>query len=307
MILDERILRLVLTLAEELHFGRAAARLHVSQPTLSGAVKNVERDLGVQLFNRSSRRVELTDAGNTFVVEARRLVDQAERTVALVRGGGVDFAGPLRVGYSPDFNLKWFCSLISRTADDPHLATAVEFVSAEPVDVCHDLVKGTLHAGFLMGHVTDPELHCVPLFRERFAVALNSTHPLSNRTRLTFNQLQGEPAVWLRRDLNPSLYDSFLDVCSSHGYHPAIVQEVRTFYECVQFVREGLGITFLPSFLRGLGHYEGIVFGTLLKSLYVDAALVFRRDNRADAVKRFIRFVRHNVPEHNGVVRSAAC
>jgi DNA-binding transcriptional LysR family regulator len=158
-----------------------------------------------------------------------------------------------------------------------------------------------------MGRVTDPELQCSPLFRERFAVALSAAHPLADRSRLTFSQLQDEPAVWLRHDLNPSLYDSFLDVCSSHGYHPAIVQEVRTFYECIQFVREGLGITFLPSFLRGLGRYEGVVFGRLLKSLYVDATLVVRRDNRAEALKRFVKFVRHNVPEHNGVLRSTAC
>ena len=85
MILNERILRLIVTLAEELHFGRAAATLHVSQSALSGTVKSLEDDLGVRLFSRTSRSVELTEAGRVFVAEAGRLITQNERVVALVR------------------------------------------------------------------------------------------------------------------------------------------------------------------------------------------------------------------------------
>ncbi len=92
MILNERVLRLIVTLAEELHFGHAAARLHVSQPALSGTVKSLASDLGVRLFNRTSRSVELTEAGHILVAEARRLIQENDRPVSLVPRG---FRGPL--------------------------------------------------------------------------------------------------------------------------------------------------------------------------------------------------------------------
>src|SRR6516225_9151263 len=100
MILNERVLKVVITLADELHFGNAAESLHVSQPALSGTIKNVEDHLGVRLFSRTSRSVNLTDAGKIFVTEARRLIREGERVVGLVRDTA-DVEGPLLVGYAP--------------------------------------------------------------------------------------------------------------------------------------------------------------------------------------------------------------
>jgi DNA-binding transcriptional LysR family regulator len=297
MILDERVLRLILILAEELHFGRAAARLHVSQPTLSGAVKNVERGLGVQLFLRSSRHVELTEAGIVLVAEARRLIDQAVRTVALVRARAKEYCGPLRVGYGPSINLDWFCGLISRARGETEAHSAIELVSAEPSDLERELAKGTLHAGFLLGASRNPELRAWRVYTEKFILALSRLHHLARHEMLTFNQIKGEPVIWLRRDLNASLWPRLLSAGASCGYNPSIVQEVRTFHECLHFAREGLGITFLPSDMRRSASCDGIVFREMPEPFHVDANLVVRRDARFEQLIWFTKFVREYVRE----------
>jgi len=141
LILNERILRITVALAEELHFGRAAARLHVSQSALSGAVKNLERDLGVRLFTRTSRHVELTEAGRVLAEEARHLIEEGERTVALVRRSSSDVLGPLCLGYPESIDLRWLCSLLNHARTDTRLAVDLECVSTPANALPYELIK----------------------------------------------------------------------------------------------------------------------------------------------------------------------
>jgi DNA-binding transcriptional LysR family regulator len=302
MILDPRILRFTLTLAGELHFGRAAAKLHVSQPGLSITIRNLERDLGVQLFHRTSRHVELTDAGRVFVDEARKLVAHSERVISIVRGTASDFAGPLKVGYPPSISLEWLCPLISRIRQDARLGTAVQFLSGEPVELENELAQGTIHAAFLTGPVANQKWGWSRLFRESFLAVMASGHALAGRNGLSASRLQGEPVIWLRQDLNPGLYQSFLSACSLQGYAPRIVQEVRTFHECLEFAREGPGITFLPASIERRDRYAGISFLELAQPFYLESALVFHRDHQFEKLKWLIRFIERDA----GVVVSAA-
>lgn len=298
--LNEHVFQVILTLAEELHFGRTATILHVSQPALSATVKNLESELGVRLFRRTSRHVELTKAGEIFVAEARRLFEDLERAIALVRGSSSDNMRPLRIGYPSSINLRWLCSLISDARRDVPLAVDLQFVSSEGADLADQLTKGTLDAAFSVGALRHQDLQCVPLFREPFEVAVRSQHRLAQYAILRFDFLEDEPVVWLRRDLNPMLYDNFMASCSSQGYHPNMVQEVRTFYEGLEFAREGLGITFLPSFMETGDLDQSVVFARLPEgSLHMEYTLAFRRDGVSEGVGRFVRFVQEHVPGKN--------
>lgn len=296
--LDERLLRFALVLAEELHFGNAALRLHVSQSGLSGAIKKLERGLRVQLFKRTSRQVALTGAGTVFVAEARHLVSHAEHSLARVRGQAAEFSGPFRVGYSPSIDLAWLCSLISRARSEPELYFGIEFVSADAIELQIELTRGALHAVMIAGRLLNRDLESTRLFRERFTIAMRSRHPLAGRRNtLTPGMLEREPAVWLRADLNPHLHDAFLKACASQGFRPHIAQEVQTFAECLQFARQGLGITFLPQYMQR-ANLRRLVFGRLREPLSVDFSLAFRRDDRSRALRRFSAFVQRDIAEN---------
>jgi DNA-binding transcriptional LysR family regulator len=301
MILNERILRLIVTLAEELHFGRAAATLHVSQSALSGTVKSLEDDLGVRLFSRTSRNVELTAAGRVFVAEAGRLITQNERIVALVRQSSSDGSGPLHIGYpASSMNLPWLSVLISQARRDGFLSTELRFISSETINLHEDLAKGKLQAAFFTGQFCDadgPDLRSVKLFRDTLAVVLGSGHPLAQAASFPLDQLKDEPVVWLRRDVNPHLHDSFMALCAAQGYRPKVAQEVRTFYECLFFARQGLGITFLPPFMKSAGPDDTVVFLCLPEgTLHVEYTLAYCGNDDSRGIDQFVKFVQDHVP-----------
>ncbi len=307
MILNERILRLIVTLAEELHFGRAAAALHVSQPALSGTVKSLERDLGVRIFNRTSRNVELTEAGRVLVAEARRLIQESERAVSLVRGCSPDILGPLQVGYSATVNIHWIASLITHARNGGLPAPGVQFVSADAANLREDLAKRTLQAAFFAGCPYDPDFHSVKLFRENFSAVLSSSSPLARSASLDLDRLRDEPVVWLSREVDPFLYDSFMDLCAVQGYRPKMSQQVRTFSECLQFAREGLGITFLPSFMKPAQEDGSLQFVPLPEgALHVQYTLAYWKSGGADGIGRFVKFVQDRIPGKNPLGPSAA-
>jgi DNA-binding transcriptional LysR family regulator len=246
MILNERILQVVLALAEELHFGRAASRLHVSQPALSGTLRGLERDLGVRLFRRTSRRVELTEAGSAFASEARRLIAEGERAMALIRNSAPEIVGPLRVGLPPSLDPRWLCPLIREVRGDSGLASGVELVSAEGVALMEGLMKGNLHAAFFAGRVCHPDLQCVTLFRQKFCVAVSARHSLAERGIVSLDELAGEDLVWLRRDVDPVLFDTFISLWAARGCCLKTAQQLSNFHDCLEFARASMGITFVP-------------------------------------------------------------
>jgi len=297
MVLNERVLRLILALAEELHFRRASARLHLSQPALSGTVKALERDLGVRLFIRTSRNVQLTEAGQVLVAEARHLLEQNDRAIALVRASCPDVMGPLRIGYSSSVDLQWLAALIRRARRANFPADQFQFVSAEAPDLRSELVKGKLQAALLTGTQLDPDLETVALFREDFAVAVGPRHKWARLPALQIDRLRDQPLIWLRRDVNPLLHDSVIAQLTTMGCQPRMSQEVSTYFECLQFAHEGLGITFVPVSMKSRVHEGTVAFLRLgPRKLQIECALAYLRGVKSTRLNRLVQFVQAQVP-----------
>jgi LysR family transcriptional regulator, benzoate and cis,cis-muconate-responsive activator of ben and cat genes len=299
MILNERILRLMVVLAEELHFGRASERLHVSQPALSGTLKLLESDLGVRLFKRSSRKVELTEAGQVLANEAQRLIKESEQAVALVRGSSPEILVPLRVGYPASMNLTWLGALIAETRQSGMPGTDVQFTNCAAASLHEELAKGNLHAAFFAGSAQEsdfPDLAWVHLFREAFIAALPSRHGLAGSSALGIEQLHDQPVVWLRRDADPLLHDSFMSMCGAQGYRPKIVQEAGSFYECLQFAREEVGLTFVPLFMKTEYADKSVSFVHLPDVLTLEYALAYARSCLLPVIERFVHLIEHHLP-----------
>jgi DNA-binding transcriptional LysR family regulator len=299
MILNERILRLMVVLAEELHFGRASERLHVSQPALSGTLKLLESDLGVRLFKRSSRKVELTEAGQVLATEAQRLIKESEQAVALVRGSSPEILVPLRVGYPASMNLAWLGAVISEARQCGMPGTDLQFTNCAATSLHEELAKGNLHAAFFAGSVQEndfPDLAWVHLFREAFVAALPSSHGLAGSSVLGIEQLHDQPVVWLRRDVDPLLHDSFISLCAAQGYRPRIVQEAGTFYECLQFARQEVGLTFVPLFMKREYDDKSVSFIQPSGALTLEYTLAYTRSCFLLVIDRFVHLIQQHLP-----------
>ncbi len=186
-VLNQRVLQAFLALAEELHFGRAALALHISQPALSATIKELESQLGVHLFTRTSRHVELTEAGQVLVTQARLLIDQGLRAATLVRETSRDLVGSLRVGYAPNMNLPWLASLLANARAGHFSDAELQLISMEESALHDHLIRRALHAIFCAGRLWARGLRSLRIFHQTFLVALGSAHALSSHATLTLN------------------------------------------------------------------------------------------------------------------------
>jgi DNA-binding transcriptional LysR family regulator len=227
MDLDLRQLRTFVAVAEELHFGRAAARLGVAQPPVSTMIARIERQVGARLFDRTSRRVALTPAGERFLVEAKRLIDVADQTMLRIGEIRDGEAGQLRVGSAPSVLAAAGPSVLQRFREiAPNSDIHVDDTRLERQ--MHMLREGALDVSFLVlpdsgGLPAEPGLDFIPLLRERLVVAVAEAHRLAGRKRVRLEEFQDEQLILWDREWLPPLYDEILRGCRDRGFSPRIL------------------------------------------------------------------------------------
>ncbi len=175
-----RVLRYVIAVAEELHFSRAALRVRVAQPSLSKQIRDLEDDLGVRLFERTNRQVQLTHAGKIFVKEASRALVHSERAVQLAKATSVSENRAVSVGYSPRMNLR-ILSIVRSLSISSRPGFKLAFVSSHTHDQVQALLQGTIHVGLLTLPVRNESLVVKPLVREPLAVVVGTVARLAGR------------------------------------------------------------------------------------------------------------------------------
>jgi DNA-binding transcriptional LysR family regulator len=214
-----RQLRYFVTVAEERHFGRAAERLHLGQPAISQQIRRLERELGVELLDRSPRHVRLTAAGERFLPEARAVLEAADRARAVAAGLTEQRAGVLRLGTSTGLGDHLERVLDALTRQAPNLA--VELRSAPTATRLAQVADGTLDAAFVRG-VTGPVagLRFVPVWRDDLVVALPARHPLAARDEVALADLAELPLRLTARRHHPPLVDLVLGACREAGFEP---------------------------------------------------------------------------------------
>src|SRR6185503_15604155 len=249
-----REMRYFMAVAERLHFGRAAESLHISQPPLSRAIRALEQRLGVDLFARSRRRVELTAEGARFLEEARRITAQLERASQALRAMAAGEAGRLRIGFVSLADYGVLPALLKvYKAARPGVALALrEMLSPEQAAA---LAAGELDFGLLLPPVGEGAAfeHLV-VQRESFVVALPAGHRLaSGRGRLALRALGGEPFVTVPREIAPGLYDIVAALAKQAGISLNVAQEAIQMQTVVSLVSSGLGAAVVPASIANLG------------------------------------------------------
>jgi DNA-binding transcriptional LysR family regulator len=256
-------LRYFVAVAERLHFGRAAAALHISQPPLSRAIRALEARLGVALFARTRRRVELTAEGARLLEEARRTFAQLERAVLELRGIAAGEQGRLRIGFVSLADYGVLPGLLKAyKLARPGVQLALrEMLSPEQ---SRALAAGELDFGLLLPPVAEAgNLEHVVVQRERFVAALPARHPAAaSRARLAMSSLAGEPFVMVPREIAPGLYDIVSGLAARAGFSLNVAQEAIQMQTVVSLVSSGLGAAIVPGSVANLGR-RGVVYREL--------------------------------------------
>lgn len=281
--MELRKLRYFVALAEELHFGRAATRLHITQPPLSMAIQALERELGVKLFERAPRRVSLTHAGVAFVDEARTLLARAGQAVELARAADRGEVGRLRIGFM-SASVYTILPPLLREFSARFPAVRLELRELAMPRQRELLRANELDLGVLRPPVDEPELEVETVLREPLVAVLPRRHPLAGHKRISARRLASEPFVMFQRQPGLVLHDLVLRFCLHAGFTPRVVQEVTQSHAVVGLVSAGIGIALAPASVQN-ARLRGVEYRPLREeSPSVLTALAWRRGDRAPAL-----------------------
>jgi len=287
MSMELRQLRAFLTVAAELHFSRAAQRLHVSQSALSQQIRALENNLGAPLFSRTSRLVELTTAGEALLEAAPRVLFEADRAVQRVQQAAEGTAGVLAIG-SVSTALASVAPQIMRSmrAEFPNLR-----LELTQMDTSAQLVALTDHRldVALVREASPRESLCVEqLVSEPLLTALPSDHPLAELETVRPEDLADEPFVLWPRSLGADFFDVIISYCREHGFSPRIVAEGNDVETQLGLVASGVGVSLQPPFYSNL-RMVGVAFRPLVGSApRIALQVAWRRNDPSPAVRHFV-------------------
>ena len=298
-LIELRVWRQFLVLAETLHFGRAALKLHITQPPLTLAVQQLEARLGVMLFERTRRQVALTPAGQALIEPVRQLLQQAASLGGIAQAAGQGAVGRLRLGF---VSTVGFGPLPGWLRGFREAEPGIEVVLKEATtDVqLRAFEQGEADAGFVL-HAPNmaPDGGAQPLSRlsvgiEPMVLAVPETSPLNSARRLTLAQILAEPLIIFPRGIAPSLYDAVLAFYHRHNASLVIAQEAIQMQTIVNLVSAGLGLAWVPESVTQLQR-PGVVYRRLPVALVsaaprAETSLVWRA-NAGPVVARFVDYV----------------
>jgi DNA-binding transcriptional LysR family regulator len=289
---DLRQLRHFVAVAERLHFGRAAAALHISQPPLSRSIRELERRLGATLLARTRRRVELTPEGARFLEDAKRLLAQMERAVLEIGSMAAGDGGRLRLGFVSLADYGMLPGLLKAyKAARPGVTLALREMLSP--DQALALAAGELDFGLLLPPVPGADLEHLVVQRERFLAALPLRHRLARvRGRIAMRELAGEAYVMAPREIAPGLHDIVSALAARAGFAPRVAQEAIQMQTVVSLVSSGLGVAIVPASVANLGR-RGVVYREIADAHpRLDLWLAWRQGALGVAAREFVLHAR---------------
>ncbi|RWQ69619.1 MAG: LysR family transcriptional regulator [Mesorhizobium sp.] len=298
--MDHKLMQSLVAVAEELHFGRAAARLHISQPPLTKQIQQLEQVIGVRLLERTKRKVELTEAGRVFLEEARAVLHQTGQAVELARKAGRGETGHLSVGFI-DAAIYSVVPAVVQRFTECYPEVALSLTDLRIPNQIKLVAERQLDIGFVHPPVVHNALQAESILVEPLIVALPETHWLASETEIALADLAQEALIQFPRSINPSLYDEIVGLCRSSGFSPRIVREATPKQTIIGLVSVGLGVSLLPACLENLQR-SGVVYRPIRgRNLSIDTSIIYRREQPSPVLKAFLDIVRETtgiVPEH---------
>ena len=306
--IDLRQLRYFLAVSEEQHFGRAAQRLHISQPPLSRQIRQLEDLLGVALFERGKAGARLTRAGAAFLPEVRRTLAQAEKAVAAAQAAG-DAPGQFVVGTTTVFDRSAIPDLVERLQQRyPDWRIVVR--DQHSIRLVRELLNGTLDVALIGLHTEAPGLQVHTLVQEPMVLALPTGHRLARKRSIGLSELQGEPLFWFARRLNPGFHDHCQAFFARIGFAPATIPEPADHHILLGLIAQGQGVALMSASLRRVQR-QGVVFRAVKDEgagvLSMGIAVAYAEHNPSALLPAFLALAGvGSAPSHPGLQRPAA-
>lgn len=291
--MELRHLRYFIAVAEELHFGRAAQVLGISQPPLSQQIQALEQEVGARLFERTNRRVELSEAGRLFLAEARLVLAQVDKAADVARRAQLGQLGELKIGFtsSAPFNSSIPQAIFAFRQAFPAVHLALQEMSSK--EVAEALVDESVQVGIMRPLPLPESLVAVELFREPLVAIIRADHPLAvgSEKGLQLSALAAEPFVFFPRSYGSGLYAQLINLARQAGFSPLITQEAGEAMTIIGLVAAGLGVTVLPASYQRM-RIDGVAYRTLLDAEANTAVwLVQRRDQHSPMAKAFVELL----------------
>jgi DNA-binding transcriptional LysR family regulator len=307
-LVELRLWRQFVAVAEELHFGRAARRLHMTQPPLTQAIAQLERLLGVRLFDRTKRSVALTGAGAALLPRACELLARAQALPGEARAAAAGQTGRLRLAFVSTVGFTVLPAWV-RAFRESHPQVALELVEATGDVQLPALAQGEIDAGFLLHSpgFAPAGLELLRVAREPLVLALPESHPLAGAARLSLAAVLDQPLVAFPRRIVPSLHDAIFAMYHAAGREPRVVQEAIQMQTIVNLVSAGLGMAWVPDSVRRFQR-EGVSYrqlGGRLAAAVPDCETSLAWSGGSPVVERFVAFVRGRIAPR-GPARAAA-
>jgi len=289
--MEFRHLRYFLVLAEELHFGRAARRLSISQPPLSINIQQLEASVGARLFTRNSKAVHLTEAGRALVPRARALLEQARQAARHARDVADGLAGSLQVGFVGTMLYCGLPALLGRfQLQHPRLRLTLRELSSSEQLI--ELTREGLDLGFVHTTRVPPGLSKILVVSQPLVACLPAGHALAGRHSLPLSDLRGEPFACISPGVSADYHARIVALCTDAGFTPEVRYELRHWLSVVSMVSQGLGVALVPQALR-----ESALPGTAFVPLDVetspyDTYCLWKTDREHQALAAFLDAVR---------------
>ncbi|MBI1397467.1 MAG: LysR family transcriptional regulator [Betaproteobacteria bacterium] len=306
MNVELRHLRYFVAVAEELHFGRAAERLHMSQPPLSMQIRALEDSIGAPLLERSRRRVTLTKAGEVFLREAREILARTTTAVGAARRAGQGEIGELTIGFisTADYNvlppmLREFRNRV------PGVRLALREATTDVQ--LESLLSGTIDVGFVLPPVDLPGIAYRAVHREPLVLALPETHAAAARPgRVRLARFADAPFVLFPRPLAPGLYDDIVSYCRRAGFSPRVEQEAVQMQTIISLVSAELGVALIPASMQNLRR-TGVVYKSLVEpGPLTELGIAWRQDDPLATLGLFLELVASRAPSLPAESRNAS-
>ncbi|MBT9310693.1 LysR substrate-binding domain-containing protein [Leptothoe kymatousa] len=285
--MELRHLRYFLAVAEELHFGRAALRLQMAQPPLSQQIKQLEAELGVQLFSRTRRRVALTAAGVVFQQEVELLLAQLQQAVAKTQRADRGAVGSLAIAFVSSAMYSLLPEGLQRFRQHyPQVNIVLHELSTQ--EQIQGLFNNQLDIGFVRPPIDQEKLQTQSVLQESLVAALPAHHPLAGRPSIAISDLQTEAFVLFPRPKAVQLYDQIVNLCHQGGFSPNVVQQAAQMQTILSLVTANLGVAIVPESLQNLQR-RGVCFVPFTQPTpQAEVCMVWRQDQPTPVVETFV-------------------
>jgi DNA-binding transcriptional LysR family regulator len=286
-----RHLRYFVAVAEELHFGKAAQRMHVVQPALSQQIQRLERELGVRLLARTKRRVSLTEPGRVFLEEARRTLAGARKAIDAARGAAAGESGRLRVGYV-DGAIYMSLPEILRSYRERYPGVSLQITELEREEQLEAFDRDELDVGFFAYREGEGDFGHEGVAAHPLVVVLPDTHAAAGRKRVRLETLSEDPWVLFPDRFRSRYLELVHEACATAGFRPRVVQEAGKMNTLAALVGAGLGVTLLPSELARRPRAGVVVRRLAGRAPVLPLDLVWRTRELAPTAVQFLAVVR---------------